>query len=367
MGHDNGPPDDVIKSYLDSVLPIDDYERPAYLDMTPVELSALGEPMAYTDMGDDPATIKALDDAEDFDELLSRSSVGGGPLTADRVSAKYRMTVDEAQAMIDAGAVESGGILFVSAEARDAFYTAIGGVDPSNPFADAYAAVMHDEVARAEAAATSDDDIPGAFFDALGDAMDDGVEGFPDDDESYANKVNAPLTEAEAREIGRQIKSGDYPRYKRATGHGIGRAVASDITDTDRYTRTTLHKTDRDGITTTVHEARPVRRRSTGGDDPGFIECANIEGQLWSSIAGDHEPEHAADPMFYIWSNKHQLYWGPNRKGYVAWPSQAGQYTAIEASAIINHSMRGIILGQNRAVPDSIMLPVPETIPDGAE
>lgn len=353
MGHDNGPSDDVIKNYLDSVLPIDDYERPAYLDMTPVELAALGEPMAYTDMGDDPATIKALDDAEDFDDILSRSSVGGGPLTADRVSAKYRMTVDDAQAMIDAGAVESGGILFVNAEARDAFYTAIGGIDPSNPFADAYAAVMHDEVARADAAAAPDDDIHGAFFDALGDAMDDGAAGFPDDDESYADKVNAPIPDAVAREIGRQIKSGDYPRYK----------------------RTTLHKTDRDGITTTVHEVRPVRSGHIIGhavasditetDRMGFVGCNPDENMPWDDE--DHEPEHAADPMFYIWSNKHQLYWGPNRKGYVAWPSQAGQYTAIEASSIINHSMRGIILGQNRAVPDSIMLPVPETIPDGAE
>lgn len=362
----------------------DDYERPAYLDMSPMDLATLGEPMAYTDMGD--------------------------TLTAENVSAKYRMSVDEAQSMIDAGAVESGGILFVNAEARDAFYTAIGGVDPSNPFADAYAAVMRDEVARAETSAALDNDIPGAFFDALGDAMDDGVAGFPDnnvpegsqytdtelcdllngipdDDESYANKVNAPLTEDEAHEIGRQIKSGDYPRYKRAAPRqwtqnealaekmlANGGVEDCGITFVSPEARDKFYAAANDpGMDEYTPDDEPSYADGTGGTTAappigfGFIECANIEGQLWSSIAGDHEPEHAADPMFYIWSNKHQLYWGPNRKGYVAWPSQAGRYTAVEASAIINHSMRGIILGNNRAVPDAIMLPVPDTIPAGAE
>lgn len=245
------------------------YEQPPVASMTPEEIAALGDGMAYTDMSDDPATIKALDDA-----------------------------------------------------------------DAANPFADDYEAVM-----RAEAAA----------------ALDDGP--------SYADMVNAPIPEAVAHEIGRQIKSGDYPRF----------------------TRTTIHKTDRDGIATDVHESRPVRtttetKTSVYGDgtmlrsihvttepaDPGggdatpgrfgFIECANIEDSLWPDDEDNAEPN--PDPMFYIWSNRHQLYWGPNRRGYVTDPSQAGQYTAAEASEIVANSMRGINLGYNHNIPDSIMLPV---------
>jgi len=289
----------VTRSYLDL---IEDTAGGVNVNVT----VNVGDGAAYTDMGDDPATIAALDQAD-----------------VEAVAGKYRLSTDEAREMIEGGAVESGGILFVNEAARDEFYAALNNGDM-------------------------------------------------DESPSYADKVNAPMTEATAREIGRQIASGDYPRFRRPTnphpmeGHRIG---TSDIVGNDDYAAVMRAEyaaaldDDLDDGASVIATLDAAVADGTAGetvtspDTLKIIECSNIEDSLWTD---DDEDDAEFDPnlMFYIWSNKHQLYWGPNRSGYVTHPSQAGQYTAAEASAIITHSMRGIILGQNRAVPQSIMIPV---------
>lgn len=38
-----------------------------------------------------------------------------------------------------------------------------------------------------------------------------------------------------------------------------------------------------------------------------------------------------SDVVFLLWSNKHRMWWGPNRVGYTIIPAEAGRYTEAEA------------------------------------
>lgn len=45
--------------------------------------------------------------------------------------------------------------------------------------------------------------------------------------------------------------------------------------------------------------------------------------------------------MFYIWSNRHREWWGPNRGGYSSRLEAAGRYTKAEAGDICTSGLPG--------------------------
>lgn len=132
-----------------------------------------------------------------------------------------------------------------------------------------------------------------------------------DEEPSYADKVNAPLSEATVAALKDELASGNPARYRK----------------------------------------RP-RPEPTDAEWDAYAEAAQA----------------AAEQKWNIWSHKHQLWWGPNSKGYVYHQAEAGLYDTAEAVEVIAHSLRGWSLGYGRAVPDSILIPasvvVPTSIPE---
>lgn len=59
--------------------------------------------------------------------------------------------------------------------------------------------------------------------------------------------------------------------------------------------------------------------------------------------------------LWYIWSNEHKAWWGPNKSGYFTHLLQAGHYTYDEARKIISDSN---VMLEVTNVPDETMFPV---------
>lgn len=59
-------------------------------------------------------------------------------------------------------------------------------------------------------------------------------------------------------------------------------------------------------------------------------------------------------PLWLVWSNEHEAWWGPNRCGYTQKMNDAGRYTFAEAVQIC--SVRSIRM----CVPDEVCVPSPE-------
>lgn len=66
------------------------------------------------------------------------------------------------------------------------------------------------------------------------------------------------------------------------------------------------------------------------------IEDFVRRGQAAQAAADDVIRKHAKqDQQYWIWSNEHRAWWGPNHRGYVTNLSEAGTYPASLAEKIL--------------------------------
>jgi hypothetical protein len=233
-------------------------------------------------------------------------------LTAEDVTSRYLMTLDQAQEMIDGGAIESGGILFVNEAARDEF-----------------AAWVKADRETAEA-----------------------------EHEAAWKKIHAE--QAEEEKVREQLRY--YDTHDSVTGQDI-----PDLSEEDEAAAAaTLDKAIEDG-TAGYTVAPPERRfldddnletwdresRQTPGKTIKEVIGADIPPSLWDSLDSPN------DHLWMIWSNKYSLWWMPNSVGYTEHPGSAGRFTLEQATAIVLKSCRGWDPAQSSVPPTTI---VPEHI-----
>lgn len=78
-------------------------------------------------------------------------------------------------------------------------------------------------------------------------------------------------------------------------------------------------------------------------------------------------------PHYLIWSNEHQMWWGPNHTGYTRWVEEAGRYTLAAAAKQVHESTVGGQLaydvasyitgyGHRITITSECVVPAPETV-----
>jgi hypothetical protein len=82
-----------------------------------------------------------------------------------------------------------------------------------------------------------------------------------------------------------------------------------------------------------------------GSDDPAGrrVDCGSARGM----------PDSVRMRMFLIWSNQHQMWWRPLRRGYTAVIEEAGRYTRDAAEKIVADATLGGQLAHQRTNPVS--------------
>ncbi len=94
-----------------------------------------------------------------------------------------------------------------------------------------------------------------------------------------------------------------------------------------------------------------VIRNSQRPDDRVIFDHDEWSAFLADAKAGRHDlPATFGDGIirYIIWSNQHQMWWGPNGVGYTPWLEEAARYTMDGARAIVDRATLKGQLAVNR-------------------
>lgn len=78
----------------------------------------------------------------------------------------------------------------------------------------------------------------------------------------------------------------------------------------------------------------------------------DADAEKLAAMGGDPGPTlEAIAPIYLIWSHEHQLWWGPDGRGYTEKLSEAGRYARIQALGICTAAIAGTA-HRMRALPE---------------